>query len=114
MFVVVGARSENRFQLKPVLRNKTAGVEGGGGGRIIFVGKVAVCSRGLSWRVKFNNRLFAAVSRSRCKQTQECSGGGGGALGDSDTVSASFMCGTDPQHMAATHPGPLPLLYGSR
>lgn len=32
---------------------------------------------------------------------QEC-GGGGGALGDSDTISASVMCGTDPQHMAAS------------
>lgn len=49
MFVLVGKWSENK--LKTVLQNKTAGV---GGGRIIFVGKVAVCSRVLNWRMKFN------------------------------------------------------------
>lgn len=98
---LVGERSETRFKLKTLLQNKTAGV----GGRIIFVGKVAVCSRVLNWRMKFNYRV-------ECKQTQEC--GGGGALGDSDAIFASVMCGTDPQHMAATHFGPLPPLYGSR
>lgn len=53
MFVLVGKRSENKLKLKTVLlQNKTVR-----GDRIIFVGKVAVFSHVLNWRMKFNYRL---------------------------------------------------------
>lgn len=42
-------RSENKFKLKTVLENKTVK-----GDREIFVGKVAVFSHVLNWRIKFN------------------------------------------------------------
>lgn len=55
VFVLLGRPSENTVKLKTVLQNKTAGEWGsGGGGGIIFVGKVAACSRVLNWRMKFN------------------------------------------------------------
>lgn len=58
MFVLVGRvgrreRSENKFKLKTVfLQNKTVG-----GDRKIFVGKVAVFSHVLNWRIKLDYRV---------------------------------------------------------
>lgn len=45
-------RSENKFKLKTVLQNKTVRRD-----RKIFVGKVAVFSHVLNWRIKFNYRV---------------------------------------------------------
>lgn len=106
MFVPLGERSENRFKLKTVLKNKTAGGRGRGslGCRIIFVGKVAVCSRvELENEIQLQSSpLSVGAAVNRCRNA---------AAAVTQTPS---MCGTHPQHMAATRSGPLPPADESR